>query len=129
MTGSYVGPLLLWLTFYSLTSPVTSFGQNTASPTKSSPLGMSGSETEKLPHRSARQLEREFFEIIRAGDATEFLTYVPEGENGEQLELIGEAASLEPMAAGQQPRAPENRLRSDMIEMKKFLEELLVRLT
>jgi len=57
------------------------------------------------------------------------LTYVPEGENGEQLELIGEAASLEPMAAGQQPRAPENRLRSDMIEMKKFLEELLVRLT
>ena len=40
---------------------------------------MSGSETEKLPHSSARQLEREFFEIIRAGDATEFLTHVPEG--------------------------------------------------
>ncbi|HUL45408.1 MAG TPA: MerR family transcriptional regulator [Bacteroidota bacterium] len=58
------------------------------------------------------------------------LTYVPEGESGEQLELIGEAAAPEPAAmVAQQGRVPENRLRSDMIEMKKFLEELLVRLT
>src|SRR5512136_1838925 len=54
--------------------------------------------------------------------------YTPDSGTGEQLELIqeGEAgaqASTEPAA-----KAPDNRLRSDMIEIKKFLEELLVRM-
>ena len=53
------------------------------------------------------------------------LTYIPDTESGEQLELISDT---------QQPDHPpvrqtENRLRNDMIEIKKFLEELLVRLT
>ena len=52
-------------------------------------------------------------------------TYVPDTETGEQLELIADT---------QQPDQPpvkqgENRLRNDIIEIKKFLEELLVRLT
>jgi DNA-binding transcriptional MerR regulator len=56
-------------------------------------------------------------------------TYLPETDTGEQLELLAEAASA---AAGGAPAAAakptENRLRSDMIEVKKFLEDLLVRL-
>ena len=54
--------------------------------------------------------------------------YVPDAEGGEQLELIAESS---PTAVPQPTavKAPENRLRGDMIEIKKFLEELLVRMT
>ncbi len=51
-------------------------------------------------------------------------SYQPEAESGEQLELLGE---------GVQPATPsrgdDSRLRNDMIAIKKFLEDLLVKLT
>lgn len=55
-------------------------------------------------------------------------TYTPDSGGGEQLELIqaGETASTTSAEPG--ARIPDNRLRTDMIEMKKFLEELLVRM-
>jgi DNA-binding transcriptional MerR regulator len=57
-------------------------------------------------------------------------SYMPDTETGEQLELIADTqppiASV-PQVPGQRP--PENRLRNDVIEIKKFLEEMLVRLT
>lgn len=56
------------------------------------------------------------------------INYVAENEGGEQLELLSEAPASATLAA-QTVKAPENRLRGDMIEIKKFLEELLVRLT
>ncbi|TLY28739.1 MAG: MerR family transcriptional regulator [Ignavibacteria bacterium] len=56
------------------------------------------------------------------------VNYLPESESGEQLELIADAAAPG-STAPPQGKVPENRLRGDMIEMKKFLEELLVRLT
>ncbi len=52
-------------------------------------------------------------------------TYLPENEQGEQLELI----SPDSAGAAPQQKEPENRLRNDMIEIKRFLEEMLVRLT
>jgi DNA-binding transcriptional MerR regulator len=54
-------------------------------------------------------------------------TYAAETDSGEQLELLSTPAGDTAMAP--QPKGPENRLRTDMIEVKKFLEELLVRLT
>ncbi len=52
-------------------------------------------------------------------------TYVPDSESGEQLELISETTLPE-----QTPMKPvENRAQRDMVEIKQFLEELLVRLT
>lgn len=55
--------------------------------------------------------------------------YSPDGDTGEQLELIGEQSAGGMAVAEATVKAPENRLRNDMIELKKFLEELLVRLT
>src|SRR5262245_43518198 len=57
------------------------------------------------------------------------INYVSENEGGEQLELMTETAA--PSGSVQSPPAKgtDNRLRGDMIEIKKFLEELLVRLT
>lgn len=61
-------------------------------------------------------------------------TYLPESETGEQLELIGDSAPLTDSTL-QSPRRVANikgddvRLRNDMVEIKKFLEDLLVRLT
>lgn len=52
-------------------------------------------------------------------------TFAPENENGEQLELLAEQSQPEQP----QTRPAENRLQKDMIEIKKFMEELLVRLT
>lgn len=61
------------------------------------------------------------------------LTYMPDNETGEQLELMSEPAPAAATAGSAAPAAPkattDNRLRNDMIEMKKFLEELLLRLT
>ena len=61
--------------------------------------------------------------------------YVPESETGEQLELLAEPAVPEPGAdifeqpAPQPVKETENRLRRDLIDMKKFLEEMQIRLT
>src|SRR5437899_2796477 len=49
-------------------------------------------------------------------------TYVADNDSGEQLELIAEQAQAAP--AGTQPKTTENRLRNDMIDIKKFLEDL-----
>ena len=53
--------------------------------------------------------------------------FMASNESGEQLELIPEQpqAGLPPQTA----HTVDNRLNNDMIEIKKFLEELLVRLT
>jgi DNA-binding transcriptional MerR regulator len=60
-------------------------------------------------------------------------TYLPENETGEQLELISDSsvpAGEETVATATAPRATtENRLRTDLVDMKRFLEELLVKLT
>ena len=53
------------------------------------------------------------------------MNYVPEAESGEQLELIADQVSSEPPQA----RQSENRVQRGMTEIKKFLEELLIRLT
>ncbi|HZY10624.1 MAG TPA: MerR family transcriptional regulator [Bacteroidota bacterium] len=53
-------------------------------------------------------------------------TYFPENESGEQLELIGDQ---QPVSSSPSTQTTDNRLRNDMIEIKKFMEELLVRLT
>ena len=55
------------------------------------------------------------------------LTYVPEGESGEQLELISDSSQPVMMAPVGKPT--ESRSQQDMVEIKRFLEELLVRLT
>ena len=64
--------------------------------------------------------------------------FVPEGE-GEQLELISaeanaitdgfDSASTTAPQPQAQPRESEVRVQRDLIEMKKFLEEMLIRLT
>jgi len=53
-------------------------------------------------------------------------TYTPESGTGEQLELLQESPA--PASVTESVRPPDNRLRTDIIEIKKFLEELLVRL-
>ncbi|MBI4810327.1 MAG: MerR family transcriptional regulator [Ignavibacteriales bacterium] len=57
-------------------------------------------------------------------------SYAPDSETGEQLELIPETSHNESpgQQVAQQPRVPENRLRNDLIEVKMFLEELLVKM-
>jgi DNA-binding transcriptional MerR regulator len=56
-------------------------------------------------------------------------TYMPETDTGEQLELLNEVSSAaSPGASAPAAKTTENRLRGDMIEVKKFLEDLLVRL-
>lgn len=61
-------------------------------------------------------------------------TYMPESETGEQLELISDSSQqadsiAQPSRRGAGTKGDDTRLRSDMIEIKKFLEDLLVRLT
>jgi len=56
-------------------------------------------------------------------------TYMPENETGEQLELISETAVSQSLGEPQSKAPTENRLRTDMVEIKRFLEELLVKLT
>ncbi len=56
--------------------------------------------------------------------------YMPDSETGEQLELIHEGVTTTaPSTPTQQQKTTENRLRNDMVEIKRFLEELLVKLT
>jgi DNA-binding transcriptional MerR regulator len=56
-------------------------------------------------------------------------SYVPEDETGEQLELIPSPnnAPAQQYEAGR--KLADNRLKNDLIEIKRFFEELLVRLT
>ena len=55
--------------------------------------------------------------------------YSPDSGSGEQLELIQEGEGPAASSASEpSPRGGDNRLRTDMIEIKKFLEELLVRM-
>ena len=55
--------------------------------------------------------------------------YTPDSGTGEQLELLQEGdAALAPATVDTPARAPDPRLRTDIIEIKKFLEELLVRM-
>jgi DNA-binding transcriptional MerR regulator len=61
-------------------------------------------------------------------------TYQPETETGEQLELIGDPSqqadsTVQPSRRAAMPKKDDARLRNDMVEIKKFLEDLLVRLT
>lgn len=56
-------------------------------------------------------------------------SYLPDTETGEQLELLSESPAQTQVQQQPVQRNPENRLRNDMIEIKKFLEEMLVRLT
>ena len=55
-------------------------------------------------------------------------SYIPDDENGEQLELIPSNSSV-PSQQDAAPKPSDNRLRNDMVEIKRFFEELLVRLT
>ena len=58
------------------------------------------------------------------------VSYMPDTETGEQLELIPEAPALGGVQApAPSTKVPENRLRNDLVDVKKFLEELLVKLT
>jgi DNA-binding transcriptional MerR regulator len=54
-------------------------------------------------------------------------TYSPDSGSGEQLELLQESPASA-NTVSETVRPPDNRLRTDIIEIKKFLEELLVRL-
>jgi len=56
-------------------------------------------------------------------------TYMPENESGEQLELISETIASSSSEESPVKGPTENRLRTDMVEIKRFLEELLVKLT
>ena len=55
------------------------------------------------------------------------LAYVPDNESGEQLELLSESPLLNHPAT-MTTKTTDNRLQYDMIEIKQFLEALLVRL-
>jgi DNA-binding transcriptional MerR regulator len=55
-------------------------------------------------------------------------SFVPEDETGEQLELIPSNSST-PLQNETVQKPADNRLRNDMVEIKRFFEELLVRLT
>ena len=59
------------------------------------------------------------------------LAYLPEQETGEQLKLMGEpaVAAADPYQPAPPKHQTDQRLRKDMIEMKKFLEDLLMKLT
>jgi DNA-binding transcriptional MerR regulator len=58
------------------------------------------------------------------------VSYMPDAETGEQLELIPEAPAPGGVRTqAQSTKVPENRLRNDLVDVKKFLEELLVKLT
>lgn len=54
------------------------------------------------------------------------LNYTPEDGEGEQLELIPSVQNNQDAAPVKQP---ESRLRNDLVEIKKFFEELLIKLT
>jgi hypothetical protein len=69
---------LLWVSSCLFGASLTCFGQG--SPAKAaSNSAKDDPQAAKPQHSSADQLERDFFQIIRTGDAKQFLAYVPEG--------------------------------------------------
>jgi hypothetical protein len=62
-------------------APVISCAQADSHQTASGPAGKnsSGEKETKLSSASAAQLEQNFFALLRAGDASDLLTYVPAG--------------------------------------------------
>lgn len=56
-------------------------------------------------------------------------SYVPEEECGEQLELISTSNTEKQETQTIVTKAIDSRLKNDLIEIKKFFEELLIRLT
>lgn len=56
-------------------------------------------------------------------------SYVPEEEAGEQLELIPPTTEGQNVQQTNVSKPMDARLRNDLIEIKKFFEELLVKLT
>lgn len=56
-------------------------------------------------------------------------SYVPEEECGEQLELISTSNTEKQETQTIVTKAIDPRLKNDLIEIKKFFEELLIRLT
>jgi len=69
---------LVSLCLAAFTNP--SLAQNSASPaTSSKSAAASKTQSSESQHSSANQLERDFFAILRSGDAKQFLSYVPEG--------------------------------------------------
>ena|SRR5690349_5296413 len=63
------------------------------------------------------------------------MTYFPEGDTGEQLELLSEQPQAVTVDAAMPAPPPpprgtsDTRLRNDMVEIKKFLEELMMKLS
>jgi DNA-binding transcriptional MerR regulator len=57
------------------------------------------------------------------------VSYIPDNDTGEQLELIDEVPVSAYQTSSAGPKPADNRLKNDMVELKRFLEELLVRLT
>ncbi|TAK52015.1 MAG: MerR family transcriptional regulator [Bacteroidetes bacterium] len=55
-------------------------------------------------------------------------TFIPEGDANPQLELLSDAPMLAEQSAVR-PNNGDSRVQTDLVEMKRFLEELLVRLT
>ncbi len=55
-------------------------------------------------------------------------TFVPEGDVNQQLELISDTPQESEQPALRQA-STDSRIQNDLVEMKRFLEELLVRLT
>jgi DNA-binding transcriptional MerR regulator len=55
------------------------------------------------------------------------ITYSHDNDTGEQLELLSESPSS-PAEETTAKSTTDNRLRTDMVEIKKFLEELLVKM-
>ncbi|RCK75954.1 MAG: Transcriptional regulator, MerR family [Ignavibacteriae bacterium] len=56
-------------------------------------------------------------------------SYVPEEEAGEQLELMPSSNETQQTQTVSVSKGLDSRLKNDLIEIKKFFEELLVRLT
>jgi len=56
-------------------------------------------------------------------------TFVPEGDANQQLELLSDSPQPEEQAVAPRTSAADSRVQNDMVEIKRFLEELLVRLT
>ena len=60
-------------------------------------------------------------------------TYLPDADNGEQLELISEQTQSSDVSVQSNvahvSKSVDNRLTNDLVEIKMFLEELLVKLT
>ena len=73
-----VTAVLPWTIFFCSLCPATALAQSPAQVGSKAAQSANGEATDSQ-HSSANQLGRDFFAILRAGDAQRFLTYVPEG--------------------------------------------------